>query len=129
MEGVVIDIKPVVDEGRLRALATVRSPELGSIEARLPDRELAALLPRRLLLGNGTRAPKGLLATARPILRRFVVQRDVRVWEHNERFYFAFPSWRSVRFVDAPEADCEEADFREPAQPAAEKPAPATSST
>ena len=98
MKGVVLDISPGLVDGRLKVSARVRTDEEGEVQAYLPDREVAAFLPRALLVGRASRAPRSLLATISPILRRFAVGRQVRVWEYQEGRYFSFPSWRSVKF-------------------------------
>jgi hypothetical protein len=100
MKGVVIDVRATVIGERLRVGARVSTPNEGVVEALLPDREVAAFLPRALLLGPGARAPRSLLGTLTPILRRFTIGREVRLWSYDESRYFCFPSWRSVRFGD-----------------------------
>ena len=100
MKGVVVDISPDLVEGRLKVSARIRSEEEGEVQAYLPDREVAAFLPRALLVGRASQAPRSLLGTMRPILRRFAVGRHVRTWDYGENRYFSFPSWRSVRFQD-----------------------------
>ena len=102
MKGVVLEISPGLVDGRLKVLAKVRTEEEGEIQAHLPDREVAAFLPRALLVGTASQAPRSLLGTMSPILRRFVVGRQVRIWEYQEGRYFCFPSWRSVKFEDVP---------------------------
>ena len=104
MKGRVLDIRPALVGEHLKVKADVDTGEQGIVEAFLPDRETAALLPRTLLVGSGNRAPTALLQTTRPILRRFVIGREVRVWEHEGSRYFAFLSWRSVRFIDTASA-------------------------
>jgi hypothetical protein len=100
MRGVVVDVRPIVMGEKLRVSARIDTSSGGPVEAYLPDRETAALLPRTLLVGDQRQAPTRLLGTARPILRRFVVGRRVRLWEHEGVNYFAFLSWRDVRFTD-----------------------------
>ena len=101
MKGVVLEIGPELIDGRLRVTARVRTEEQGEVQAYLPDREVSAFLPRALLVGPASKAPRSLLGTLRPILQRFAVGRQVRVWEYQEGRYFCFPSWRSVRFLDS----------------------------
>jgi hypothetical protein len=102
MKGVVLDIAPGLTDGRLKVSARIRCEQTGEVRAFLPDREVAAFLPRALLVGKTTQAPRSLLQTMRPILRRFAVGRQVRTWEYGEERYFSFPSWRSVRFEEDP---------------------------
>lgn len=98
MKGVVVDVRAAVVGERLRVGARVSTKHEGVIDALLPDREVAAFLPRSLLLGGAADAPRSLLASLTPILRRFAVGRDVRLWSYEQTRYFSFPSWRSVRF-------------------------------
>ena len=97
MKGVVVDVRATVAGERLRVGARVSTKD-GMIDALLPDREVAAFLPRSLLLAGKASAPRSLLTSLTLILRRFAVGRDVRVWSYEEARYFSFPSWRSVRF-------------------------------
>jgi len=98
MKGVVVDVRATVVAERLKVAARVTGPWEGAFDAFLPDREVAAFLPRSLLLGGRGEAPRSLLASLTPILRRFTVGREVRVWSYEDARYFSFPSWRSVRF-------------------------------
>ena len=100
MKGTVDSVKPVLQEDRLKVVARVRTEDGSLREAYMPDRELAAVLPRSILLGASNRAPRGLLATMEPILARMSQGRVVRVWSYKERDYFSFQPWRSVRFTD-----------------------------
>ncbi len=71
-----------------------------TVEAQLPDRETAAILPRSLLLKDGARAPHSLLETIGSILARSCRGRHARVWTYKDRRFFSFQSWKSVRFLD-----------------------------
>jgi hypothetical protein len=105
VKGVVVEITPVLVEGRLKVSARIRTNEEGELQAYLPDREVAAFLPRSLLVGRASQAPPGLLDTMRPILSRFAVGRQVRTWDYGEERYCSFPSWRSVRFREEEAGD------------------------
>ena len=98
MKGVIVDVRPVLSGQRLRVVARVRTEECGPVDAYLPDREVAAFLPRSLLVGESRAVPRDLLGTIAPILRRFVAGRQVRLWQYESATYFSFPSWRSVKF-------------------------------
>ena len=103
MKGVVVNIRPELVEDRLKVVAGIRVDGGEDVWAHLPDREVAAFLPRSVLIGRGSRAPVGLLETIAPILRRFTLGRHVRIWGYGDALYFCFPSWRGVRFEsDAP---------------------------
>ena len=82
---------------RLQVDAVVRDQNGRRMAARVPDRELAALLPRSILAANGDPKPE-LLATIAVIMNRTVLGRRVRVWEFCGQRYLAFLSWRCVRF-------------------------------
>jgi len=86
----------LVDQ-RLLVRATVRDAQGERYSARLPDRELATLLPRSILVGDGS-PPAALLDTIRAIVERMVIGRHVRLWEYRDQRYLAFLSWRNVRF-------------------------------
>ena len=87
----------LVDQ-RLRVDAMVRDAQGKRCVARVPDRELATLLPRSILAAGGS-PPAALLDTIRAIVERMVVGRHVRLWEYRDQRYLAFLSWRSVRFT------------------------------
>lgn len=92
----------LVDQ-RLRVDAVVYGADGRRMSARVPDRELAALLPRSILAADGHPAPQ-LLNAIRAIVERTVVGRRVRVWEYGGERYLAFLSWRTVCFNGAPTA-------------------------
>lgn len=83
---------------RLTVLLTVRSDGARCRTVELPDRELAALLPRTILLGEADCAPRALLETAAAVIERMTVGRRVLVREENRLPSARFLSWRSVRF-------------------------------
>jgi len=97
--GRVEEARPVREGSRLKAQLRVTADSGQSLQAWLPDRELAALLPRSLLVGSGCQAPPELLATLEPLLCRQALGRRVRVWDYRDRRYASFLPWRSVRFV------------------------------
>jgi hypothetical protein len=98
MKGTVSSVEPVLLKDRLKVVAEVQTDEGKLCKAYMPDREVAALLPRSVLLGDSTKAPPEMLGTIKPILARMTERRSVRLWEYGGRFFFSFPSWRSVRF-------------------------------
>jgi hypothetical protein len=97
--GTLMRARPVLAGERLRVVAEVRSPSGEVREVSLPDREVAALLPRSILLGGSCRAPLSMLDTLEPILSRMTVGRVVRMWQYADRWYCSFLPWKSVRFV------------------------------
>src|SRR5690606_37399644 len=96
--GRVEEARPVLESERLKARLRVATRDGRRLEAWLPDRELAALLPRSILVGEGRRAPPQLLSTIEPMLGRLALGRQVRVWSYRERSYASFLPWRAVRF-------------------------------
>jgi hypothetical protein len=99
---------PVLEGERLKARLRVATASGERLEAWLPDRELAALLPRSILVGSSRRAPPELLSTIEPMLDRLTLGRQVRVWSYRERTYASFLPWRAVRFgAEQPEARAE----------------------
>jgi hypothetical protein len=93
---------PVLEGERLKARLRVAMAAGETVEAWLPDRELAALLPRSILVGSERRAPPELLSTIEPMLVRLAAGRQVRVWSYRERSYASFLPWRTVRFTAEP---------------------------
>lgn len=100
MQGKVKSVQPRVTDGRLKIVTKVKIDDGPEIEAYLPDREVSALLPRGILLGNDTRPPLSILKTLSGILKTSVRGRRVRVWKYEECHYAGFPTWRSVKFPD-----------------------------
>ncbi|HEY9593400.1 MAG TPA: hypothetical protein VHE79_02925, partial [Spirochaetia bacterium] len=94
IKGTVITVRPLLQAERLRVVAKVRVDDGETVEAHMPDREVAAILPRSVLVGDGRRAPVALLDTVRPILSRMTEGRRVRIWEFKDRRFFSFLPWR-----------------------------------
>jgi hypothetical protein len=99
MRGVVSSVKPVLRNERLKVVARVKIEQGDQCEAFMPDREVSAILPRSILLGQAKTAPPAMLDTIKPILRRMTEGRAVRLWQYNERYFFSFLPWKSVRFA------------------------------
>ena len=97
--GTVTRARPLLAGERLRVVAEVRSDAGDVREVSLPDREVAAILPRSILLGGSCRAPVSMLGTLEPILARMTEGRVVRMWQYADRWYCSFLPWKSVRFV------------------------------
>ena len=102
MKGTVVTVRPLLQGERLRVVARVRADDGETVEAHMPDREVAAILPRSVLVGTERHAPVALLETIRPILSRMTEGRRVRVWVFKDRRFFSFLPWRGVRFVPDP---------------------------
>ena len=105
----------LVDE-RLQVDAVVRDATGRQTAARVPDRELAALLPRSILAADGRPAPE-VLDTIREIIERLVVGRRVRLWEHRNQRYLGFLSWRTVRFTGEPRSEAQRSIRRTTPEP------------
>jgi hypothetical protein len=108
-QGTVVEVQPRLQAERLKVVATVRGDDGQTVEAHMPDRELAAILPRSVLLGSERRAPLALLETVGPILSRMTEGRRVRIWEFKDRKFFSFLPWRGVRFVPEPQPEASDA--------------------
>ena len=85
-------------QGRLKAEARILNSSGQVIKAYRPDRELAALLPRSILVGKNNDVPIEILDTIEPMLKKLSLGRQVRVWTYKDDNYASFLSWRSVRF-------------------------------
>ena len=105
--GTVTRARPLLAGERLRVVAEVQTTSGEVREVSLPDREVAAILPRSILLGGSCRAPVSLLGTLEPIVARMTEGRVVRMWQYGERWFCSFLPWKSVRFApdDASPAD------------------------
>jgi len=97
--GTVTRARPSLNGERLRVVVEVRSDSGEVREVSLPDREVAAILPRSILLGGSCRAPVAMLGTLEPIVARMTEGRVVRMWQYADRWYCSFLPWKSVRFV------------------------------
>ena len=99
--GTVTSVRPELKEHRLKVVATIRTESGETLDAHMPDREVSAVLPRSVLLGDSRKAPLALLDTLAPILARMTEGRLVRVWQYKERWFFSFQQWKGVRFEGA----------------------------
>ncbi len=117
--GTIVNARPRLEGRHMRVVASVRMDSGEEVEAQLPDRETAAILPRSILAGASA-APVSLLDTLGTIAARMCDGRRARVWSYKERRFFSFQSWKSVRFVEdgppCPDAR-EAAPAASPAQP------------
>lgn len=106
MKGKIIKVKLKLKKSRLKIAARIETADGYKTEAYLPARELAALLPRQVLLGDRKKAHTKLLDTILPIITRLITGRAVRVWQHDGHFYFAFFPWNEIIFEDDPAGMC-----------------------
>ena len=97
-QGKILSVRLRIDREKLVVVLTVRHDHAGCRTALLPDREISALLPRHILLGDSTLAPRELMETLSAIVEKLTVGRRVHVRENRSRRTAWFPSWRSVRF-------------------------------
>jgi hypothetical protein len=125
--GTVTTARPLLNGERLRVVVEVRMGTGEVREVSLPDREVAAILPRSILLGGSCRAPVSMLSTLEPIVARMTEGRMVRMWQYGDRWFCSFLPWKSVRFVpegtDPPDGG-PPADGTAAESPAAEEPPP-----
>jgi hypothetical protein len=98
MLGKIVFIRPFVRKGKLLVRTLVQFHERSVIEALLPERELAALVPRSLLLFTAKEAPVAMLEIIGSILRRMTLGRIVRLHRHGDEWRVTFLSWSPVRF-------------------------------
>lgn len=98
MKATVEQVQLSIQEGRLKAVATIRTQEGLDTDAFLPDRELSTILPRSMLTPSTRNVPTQLVETMEPMVRRMVKGRIVRMWTYQGSRYISFLSWRGVRF-------------------------------
>jgi hypothetical protein len=104
-QGRIIEIIPQIEEERLRVRArvslTIKARDIPEpiVEVHLPDRELAALLPRTVLVGDGKYVGKEILPMLASILTNLAKGRKVKIWEYGDRYYCRFVGWKDVRFA------------------------------
>ena len=100
--GTIQAVAPRLQGAHLKVTASLRMDEGELREALLPDREMAVMLPRCILLPGQARAPISLLETMRPIVERMCLGRRARTWQYKDRWFFSFQPWKGVRFVEDP---------------------------
>ena len=98
-QGRIDGVEARLEKQRLKVRVSVTVEKEGTRHAYLPEREVAALLPRNLADVSGGRPPEHLLATIETILARLLRGRSVRLWQWQDRSYASFPPWRNVRFA------------------------------
>ncbi len=98
-KGTVTTARLLLNGEHLRVMIEVRTVSGEVREVSLPDREVAAILPRSILLGGSCRAPLSLLGTLEPIMARMSEGRTVRMWQYGDRWFCSFLPWKSVRFM------------------------------
>jgi len=100
-QGKITRSRLMVHHERLEVLLTLHGPQGGRRTALLAERELAALLPRRLFLGKAEQAPRTLLATLAAVIAKQTLNRWVLVETDKFNGRARFLSWASVRFPPA----------------------------
>ena len=91
---------PRLQGPHLKVMASLRMDQGEVREAQLPDREMAVMLPRCILLAGQSRAPVSLLDTLRPMVERMCLGRRARTWQYKDRWFFSFQPWKGVQFVE-----------------------------
>lgn len=100
MVGKIIDIRPIIKKGRLQIAAKIYSKRRGCVDALMPGREIAALIPRSILIGEETNASRELLKHIIPIINRLVMGRHVLIKRGNKANYFLFLPWKPITFLN-----------------------------
>ena len=95
-KGVISEVKMGITNGSLRATVLVEGDDGSSIEAGLPQREIAALLPRSVFLGAGDSLTAPLLSDLQSTIEKLLIRRPVELWEYKERMYCGFEKWRNI---------------------------------
>ena len=98
MEGKIVSIVARTEKRKLSVTAQVECEGRKIVDASLPGREKAALIPRSILIGEAKQADEAKLTEIQEILNRLTVGRKVRIWEYQETMYCAFLQWADVTF-------------------------------
>jgi hypothetical protein len=120
MFGKIVFVRPALKRGRLLARVTVQTEKHGYCQARLPERELAALVPRSLLVCDRGEAPSSLLGIIGSLLQRTASGRKVRLHRSPAgESLVTFLPWKQVRFCrpDPPSHPVRRASFERSAPP------------
>ncbi len=97
------EAKSSLEANRLRVIMLLREKEEHfEIEAQLPAREIAAILPREIIVGLNRNPSPRVFEIMNELLSKLAVGRDVRIWEYGDRTYCSFLKWGSVRFLEEP---------------------------
>jgi len=92
-------VKAVVENGKLGVQGKLQElPEGQTVSARLPSREVAALIPREIIIGDEKIVQTQIIDTLDDMLAKLVTGRLVRTWEFSGEIYFNFLKWGSVKF-------------------------------
>lgn len=92
-------ISAEIEDGRLHVDAVLQEQrDYFQVDARLPAREVAALLPREIIVGEGRESSSNVLELINELLEKLAAGRTVRVWEYSGQTYCSFLKWGSVRF-------------------------------
>lgn len=95
------EIRPSTEDRKLRVTAFLQEKGgNGAVEAQLPAREVAALLPREILIGSNMEPSPQIFDVITELLHKLVLGREVRTWEYKGQVYCSFLKWGSVRFLD-----------------------------
>jgi len=98
------EVRASTEDRRLRVTAILQEKEEEfEIEALLPSREVAALLPREIIIGSNREPSLRVFEVINELLARLTVGREVRVWEYGDRTYCSFQKWGGVRFIEETE--------------------------
>jgi hypothetical protein len=120
MFGKIVFVRPCLKRGRLLARVTVQTERHGYYQALLPERELAALVPRSLLVCDRGEAPHTLLGIIGSLLQRTASGRKVRLHRSPAgESLVTFLPWKPVRFhqPDPPSHPDRRASFKRSAPP------------
>lgn len=98
----IVSVKPVCIDGTLELTVLVRRESGRTVRCRVPDRVIAALIPRSILIGSENRITSEIWETITTIARVFLVGRCCRVRRRRGIRYIGFLPWTRVRLTDSP---------------------------
>ena len=98
MSYVIVSTRAVIKAGHLELISKVRNEKGKRLDAVMFQREMAALIPRFVLIGKTRKASRSILETIQSIASRMTEGRRVRIYGYGDVFYYSFLSWEEVLF-------------------------------
>ena len=98
MSYVILSTRAIIRAGHLEIVSKVRDDRGKRLDAVMFQREVAALIPRFVLIGSNRKANRALLETIQSIASRMTEGRRVTICKRGDTCYYSFMSWEEVLF-------------------------------